>query len=253
MSGWPAGVDRLVFDSIDSTNAEAARRVAAGLTAPLWIFAAEQTAGVGRRGRVWASPKGNFAATVVLPLKEPVHHAALRSFVAANALYDACRDTLGAASGLSLKWPNDVLYKDRKLAGILLETLGRGPSHLCIGFGVNLNSDPSGDTIEQGGLTPIRLGDHLHQAIDPLVFLSLLATHFDAWNRSFEAAGFAPTRSEWMKRAARLGQVITARTGQRSVTGIFETVDDTGALVLQAPDQRHLITAADIFFDETGV
>jgi BirA family biotin operon repressor/biotin-[acetyl-CoA-carboxylase] ligase len=253
MSGWPAGVDRLIFDSIDSTNAEAARRVAAGLTAPLWIFAAEQTAGVGRRGRVWASPKGNFAATVALPLNEPVQFAALRSFVAANALYDACQDTLGAAVGLSLKWPNDVLYKDRKMAGILLETLGHGPSHMCIGFGVNLNSDPSGESIEQGALPPIRLGDHLNKHIDPLDFLSLLATHFDAWNRSFEAAGFAPTRSVWMERAARLGQVITARTGQRSVTGIFETVDENGVLVLQAPDQRHLITAADIFFDETGI
>ena len=87
----------------------------------------------------------------------------------------------------------------------------------------------------------------------PLDFLTLLATHFDAWNRSFEVAGFAPPRKVWMERAARMGQVITARTGQRSVTGIFETVDENGVLVLQAPDKRHLITAADIFFDETGI
>lgn len=253
MTGWPAGVERLVFDTIDSTNAEAARRVAAGQSAPLWIFAAEQTAGVGRRGRVWASPKGNFAATVVFPLRQPVHVAALHSFVAANALYDTCRDVLGAEAGLSLKWPNDVLFRDRKMAGILLETLGIGPSHMCIGFGVNLNSDPSADSIEQGALAPIRLGDHRDAAIDPLEFLTLLATHFDAWQRSFDAAGFAPARRVWMSRAARLGEVITARTGQRAVSGVFETVDDSGALVLQAADQRHLITAADIFFDETGI
>lgn len=253
MTGWPVGVDRLVFDTIDSTNAEAARRVAAGLTGSLWIFAAEQTAGVGRRGRVWASPKGNFAATVVIPLKEPVHVAALRSFVAANALFDACKDTLGSAADLSVKWPNDVLFKDRKMAGILLETLGRGPSHLCIGIGVNLNSDPSADSLDQGALAPIRLGDYSDDPIDPLEFLSRLAMYFDAWNRSFEATGFAPTRKVWMTRAARLGQVITARTGRRTVSGIFETVDDSGALVLQTPDERHLITAADIFFDETGL
>lgn len=252
MSGWPAGVDRLVFDSIDSTNAEAARRVAAGLFAPLWIFAAEQTAGVGRRGRAWASPKGNFSATVVFPLREPVHTAALRSFVAANALYDTCRDVLGADTGLTLKWPNDVLYRDRKMAGILLETLGTGPSHMCIGFGVNLNSDPSADSIEQGALSPIRLADQLDAPIDPLGFLSVLATHFDAWNRSFETAGFAPSRRAWLQRAARIGETITARTGTRSISGIFETVDESGALVIQAPDKRHLITAADIFFGETG-
>jgi BirA family biotin operon repressor/biotin-[acetyl-CoA-carboxylase] ligase len=253
MTGWPAGVDLRIFDSIDSTNAEAARRVTAGLTAPLWIFAAEQTAGVGRRGRVWASPKGNFAATVVFPLNGPVRVAALRSFVAANALYDTCRDVLGDATGLSLKWPNDVLFHDRKMAGILLETLGRGPSHMCIGFGVNLNSDPSDETIEAGALAPIRLGDHTDGPIDPLEFLTLLATHFDAWNRSFDTVGFAPTRKAWMTRAARVGQVVTARTGTRTLSGIFETVDESGALVLQAADGRHLITAADIFFDETEV
>ena len=56
-----------------------------------------------------------------------------------------------------------------------------------------------------------------------------------------------------MERAARIGESITARMGNRSVSGIFETVDENGVLVLQAPDQRHLITAADIFFDETGI
>lgn len=253
MTGWPVGVDRVVFDSIDSTNAEAARRVAAGMTAPLWIFASEQTAGVGRRGRVWATPKGNFAASVIIPLKEPVQAAALRSFVAANALYDACGVTQGSASGLALKWPNDVLFRDCKMAGILLETLGRGPSHMCIGFGVNLNSDPARENIEQGALAPIRLSDHADAPIDPLEFLTLLAAHFDVWNRSFEVAGFAPNRKVWMERAARIGEVITARMGTRSVTGIFETVDENGMLVLQAPDERHLIAAADIFFDETGI
>lgn len=251
MGTWPAGVERLIFDSIDSTNAEAARRVAAGQTAPLWIFSAEQTAGVGRRGRYWATPKGNFAASIVIPMTGPLQVAALRSFVAANALYDACRDTLGADTGLSLKWPNDVLFHDRKLAGILLETFGKGPSHLCIGFGVNLNSNPSGDGLEPGAVTPIRLGDHLAEPIDPMAFLTCLATHFAAWNRSFERTGFTTTRAVWMARAARLGQVVTARTANGSVSGIFETVDDSGALVLRDGEARHLITAADIFFEET--
>lgn len=253
MTGWPAGVERQIFDSIDSTNAEAARRVEAGLTAPTWIFAAEQTAGVGRRGRAWASPKGNFAATVVFPLPVSVEAAAQQSFVAANALYDTCRDTLGSEAGLSLKWPNDVLLHDRKLAGILLATLGNGPSHLCVGIGVNLNRDPESDSLETGAVPPIRLVDYAEAPIDPLAFLTLLAHHFDRWRRSYDKVGFAATRGVWMARAARLGEVITARMGDRSVTGIFETVDDSGALVLQTPDGRLQITAADIFFDEAEV
>lgn len=252
LADWPAGVERLVFDTIDSTNAEAARRVAAGQAAPLWIFAAEQTAGVGRRGRAWASPKGNFSASIVFPLTGSLSDAALQSFVAANALYDTCRDILGSDADLSLKWPNDVLLHDRKLAGILLQTLGAGPSHLCIGFGVNLNADPDTGHLEPGALAPVRLGDYTQAPIDPEAFLTRLAANFAAWSRSFGTTGFATTRAVWMARAARLGQRITARTGQHSVTGIFVTVDDGGALVLQADDTRHRITAADIFFDGTG-
>ena len=92
-------------------------------------------------------------------------------------------------------------------------------------------------------------GDHLADPIDPIAFLTRLARHFAAWNRSFERTGFTTVRAVWMARAARLGQVVTARTAKQSVSGIFETVDDSGALVLRDDNRRHLITAADIFFE----
>ena len=252
MASWPSGTERQIFDSIDSTNAEAARRVASGVLAPAWIFSHEQTRGVGRRGRHWASPKGNFSASHVFPLTVPLARAALYSFVAANALYDTCAEVLGIDADLTLKWPNDVLLQGRKLAGILLETMGQGPSHLCIGIGVNLNSLPEAQTLEQGAMTPIRLGDVLGSDIDPEAFLNRLAARFANQAQSFTSHGFGPTRTLWLSRAARLGETLTARTGQQVLTGTFETVDDTGALVLQAPDKRHLISAADIYFDETG-
>ncbi len=253
MDTWPEGVQRQVFDTLDSTNSEAARQVAGGqLQAPLWILAKQQTRGVGRRGRVWASPKGNFSASVVFPLTVPLRTAALYSFVAANALYETCRGVLGADADLSLKWPNDVLLQDRKLAGILLETLGAGPSHLCIGIGVNLNDAPSADVLEQGSLAPVRLADFSDDPIAPASFLARLAQAFATEAQSFETLGFAPTRTKWLSRAARQGKVITAHTGKVRLRGVFETVDADGALVLQTLDGRHKITAADIYFDETG-
>ena len=80
MSGWPEGVGRRVLHSVDSTMAEGAR-IAASLAGPEWLLALEQTAGHGRRGRAWASPKGNFFASLVLQPKEAPDQVALRSFV----------------------------------------------------------------------------------------------------------------------------------------------------------------------------
>ena len=85
---WPERTGRIILDETDSTMAEAARRVAT-LSRPTWIMARHQTAGRGRRGRTWANPGGNFAATYVLKPGGNAASAALRSFMAANALFEA--------------------------------------------------------------------------------------------------------------------------------------------------------------------
>ena len=133
-ASWPDGYGRLVCESIDSTLSEAARR-APELTGPLWILAEEQTAARGRRGRSWATPKGNFAGTLMMRRVEAPGIAALRSFVASLALRRAFVRVTGDEGAFALKWPNDVLLNGGKVAGILLETIG---DHLAIGIGVNL-------------------------------------------------------------------------------------------------------------------
>ena len=78
----------LAFDSLDSTNAESRRRAEAGEAGPLWITAAVQTAGRGRRGRAWSTERGNLAATLLTPTHRPAAEAAQMSFVAALAVAD---------------------------------------------------------------------------------------------------------------------------------------------------------------------
>lgn len=239
---WPAGTARVVLAEADSTMAEAARRAPAG---PCWILALRQTAGRGRRGRVWVDPPGNFAATLSLPLRCPAPEAALRSFTAALALYEALAG-LGAGP-LSLKWPNDVLLGGGKLAGILLESHGVGPDvrRLAIGIGVNLAEAPPG---EPGALPPVSLKGATGLEIGPEAFLDRLAPAFAGWEARLQAEGFAPIRAEWLARAARLGQRVTARTARESVEGCFETLDDSGALVLATAAGRRTIPAGEVFF-----
>jgi BirA family transcriptional regulator, biotin operon repressor / biotin---[acetyl-CoA-carboxylase] ligase len=238
-----------VLPSVDSTNAEAARR-ASSQVAPLWILAGEQTGGRGRRGRPWASPRGNFHATLLLHPAEPPELVALRSFTAALALRDACVALTGLAEGFALKWPNDVLLNGGKLAGILLESTGQGGRvrHLAIGIGVNLIAAPAAAQVEPDALRPVSLLGETGLRVTPEAFLDALAPAFARWEAAFQAQGFAPLRDEWLAHAARLGQTIRARTGVSTREGVFETVDSTGALVLRTPTATLAIPAAEVFF-----
>ncbi len=240
---WPAGVDRLILDETDSTNAEAARRAASSARRPTWIMARRQTAARGRRGRAWAAPDGNLSATCLLFPDEPPHIAALRSFVAANALFDALAQFVDPAR-LALKWPNDLLFDGGKAAGILLESAGQrgGLDWLAIGIGVNLASAPPRDAAAT--VAPVALGLDLA----PEDMLTALAVAFAAEEAQFRAQGFAPIREKWLARAARLGEVVTARTARETLTGRFEDLDPSGELLLSTPLGPRRIAAADVFF-----
>lgn len=229
--------------------AEAAR-LAPHLSGPAWILAREQTAGRGRRGRDWVDPPGNFAATLILRPRGGPAGAALFSFVAALALDQALAHVAGPRTRLAIKWPNDVLLNGGKVAGILLESLGTGSAltHLAIGVGVNLAHAPDAGVLEPGAVQPVCLEGETGARLTPEEFLPVLAAAFQRWQQQFETYGFTPIRTAWLARAARLGQPITARTGTQSHDGIFETIDDTGALVLATAQGRMAIAAADVFF-----
>ncbi|MCQ0092637.1 biotin--[acetyl-CoA-carboxylase] ligase [Roseovarius sp. M141] len=243
---WPVGYGRHMLPEVDSTNAEG-MRLASELAGPTWIFAARQIAGRGRRGRVWGDPEGNFAASLVLRPAEPPERAALRSFVASLALYDAL-SALAPGADLALKWPNDVLLSEGKLAGILLEgssSAGR-LAHLVIGIGVNLAGVPVPG--EARAVPPVSLLSGTGVQVTPERLLDHLAAAYGRREAVFVRDGFAPIRADWLARAARLGQIVTARTMREETTGRFETVDEDGNLVLSTAGGRRAIPAADVFF-----
>lgn len=251
MAPWPAGTGREVHATLDSTNAEALRRAAAGAAAPLWILALRQTAARGRRGRVWAMPRGAFAASLLLRPDGPPAEAALRSFVAALGLCDALVAATGLPERFALKWPNDVLLDGGKLAGILLETGGApGPLALAIGFGVNLAAAPAPSDLEPGALPPVGLAAATGAELEPEAFLDLLAPAVARWEARLRADGFGPVRAAWLALAARLGAPLVARTPGREIAGRFETIDATGALVLATATGRVTLPAADTHFPE---
>jgi len=246
---WPEGVARHVLATTDSTNAHALREAPAS-QGPAWFLGLEQTAGRGRRARAWSSPPGNFHGTLLLFPKETPDLVALRSFAASLALRDAFVALTGLPDAFSLKWPNDVLLNGAKVAGILLEatSAGAGVQALAIGIGVNLIAHPDQTAMEAGALPAVSLLSETGLRVTPESFLAALAPAYARWEAVFTAQGFAPLRDAWLTHAAKLGETIRARTGKDTYTGVFDTIDSSGNLILITATGRLAIPAAEVFF-----
>ena len=244
MAHWPPGYDRLILDQTDSTNEEARRRAPAAK--PLWILARKQTAGRGRLGRGWSSPRGNLSATLLIGRDEAPGELAKFSFHAALAVADLFAHFASGAE-IASKWPNDTLLNGKKAAGILLENFGPGGgrnANLAIGIGINLAHHPDPETSRW---PPTSLLAESGRAPGIEEALLVLADRLDYW---LGIADFATVRAAWLARASHLGQRIEVRLPNETLIGIFEDVDADGALVLRTPAGPRRITAADIHFPE---
>lgn len=242
---WPEGYGLITLEEVGSTNTEAAR-LAPDLDRPTWIHAHRQSAARGRRGRHWQMPEGHFSATLVMRPGGVPGWAALRSFMAANALFETLALHIDRTR-LAKKWPNDVLLDQGKVAGILLDSAGQGGrvDWLAIGFGVNLTDAPE---VRDAAFPPVGLAAQGGRAVTPERFLTELAGHYATEESILEQLGFEPIREKWLQDAARLGETITARTTQGDITGVFRSIDGQGHLLLDTPEGRKTIPAADVYF-----
>lgn len=240
---------RLVaLDSIDSTNEEARRRIVAdpeGVPEGTLIWAAEQTAGRGRRGRSWSSPRGNLYMSLVLRPACAPGTAAQLGFVAAVALAETLEPLLSGAGRVRVKWPNDVLVDGAKVSGILLEAVSASGrlDGLILGMGVNLKWRP-----ESGLYRTISLAEAGATLDDPGELLERLAGRVLAWYETWRREGFAPVRAAWLRQAVGLGQPIEVRLDHETLHGRFVALDESGALALELPAGRRLVAAGDVYF-----
>jgi BirA family biotin operon repressor/biotin-[acetyl-CoA-carboxylase] ligase len=236
-----AGVRLLAYDEIDSTNAEALRLLRAGERGPLWITATRQSAGRGRRGREWISVPGNLHASLLLTDPGPAEHWPQLSFVAALAVHDAVVEVAPEIRPmLELKWPNDLLLSGAKFAGILIEGEGaEAAGAVAIGIGVNCTAHPAGAAYPA---TDLAAGGAHVTAAALLAALSVkMPGRVAQWNGG---NGFATIRADWLARAAGLGENIRVALADRELAGRFEGLDDSGCLVLIAPDGSETVVAA---------
>jgi len=246
----PAPFTLVALDAVDSTNDEARRRIQRGAAADLLaITAACQSAGRGRRGRVWVSPPGNLHLSLLVRHDGPPAQAAELGFAAAAALAEAIEAVLPQAEA-RCKWPNDVMLRRRgeevpfaKTAGMLLETEGDG--WLILGIGLDVVAAPPPGQVLQPARALAELGWSGGAAPVLAAFCRAFAPLLTEWR----ADGFAPVRAAWLARALGLGGPATVRLDSSTLTGRFVALDPDGALVLdQGAAGPVRIRAGDVFF-----
>jgi BirA family biotin operon repressor/biotin-[acetyl-CoA-carboxylase] ligase len=250
-----AGYRLAAFDHIGSTNAEAISRAREGERGPIWFVTSEQTAGRGRRHRPWIAPRGNLASSILEVIDVSPAVAATLGFAAGLALEAALQKVSIEASlrsagsddmKFSLKWPNDVLAGRQKLAGILLEAEAVAEERLAVvvGIGTNVVAAPEGTPTPATSLAA--LGVHIGPE-------ELFATLSDAWAEFRgiwdRGRGFGEIRRLWLERAAGLGQPVAVRTSGAAVEGTFDTIDETGCLIVRTSGGQLVpVSAGDVYF-----
>lgn len=222
-----------LHDQIDSTNAHLLALAKQGQASGCVCVAEHQTAGRGRRGRQWVSPFGqNLYLSVLWHYQNGPAAIAGLSLALGVAVVRALQ-ALGL-NEVGLKWPNDIYYKQRKLAGILVEVSGEsgGPCHAVIGLGLNLYlSAQQAVGIEQAwtDLASV-IGENWHQQRNYL--LALLLNQLMPVIANFETQGLPHYIEEWRQFDCMKQQAVTLYIGQQAYEGQIIGIDDNGLLQL---------------------
>ena len=239
-------IDKIqIFDEIDSTNSEALRQIQSGNTQNRVVVASSQTAGRGRRGRHWVSLK-NEGIYLSLTRRFSMEANALQalSLVTAISVLEALRE-LGA-QGLQLKWPNDVLFENKKLSGILLELQHKDAARFVV-FGIGVNIELSADSLESIDRPVTDLNNIISEPPSRVILLTELLNQLSRNLEEYENSGFSSFEERWNCLDCYRMSDIEIQNGERRLTGKSLGVDSEGSLLLQTAKGIQPISGGEVF------
>ena len=236
---WPVSI----HESLDSTNAESLRAIDRGQTAPFVILAERQLAGRGRRGRKWVSPFAeNIYYSLVLRMDGGMRQLEGLSLVVGLAVLSALREM--GIERVGLKWPNDVLVGNKKIAGILLELVGDPADvcHLVIGIGINANMRVASEVDQAWTSVFLESG----KAINRNSLVSSLNQSLLTYLKRHESSGFAAIQAEWESNHLWQGREVSLIAGVHQVDGTVMGIDQQGALRLRVEGEEKVFSGGEL-------
>jgi BirA family biotin operon repressor/biotin-[acetyl-CoA-carboxylase] ligase len=229
--------------SLPSTNDLALRLTEIPVPEGTVVLADEQTAGRGRLGRRWASPRGGVWLSVILRPGLPAGEVPLIGLAAASATAGAVREVTHLPA--RVKWPNDVLVDGRKVAGILAEA-APGNEWLVIGIGVNANIPA--DALPQGAACPATsLQAALGHAVDRDALIRTMLRGLERGYELLVSGGACDTLRRWRELTDTLGRPVRVEMTGGVLEGEAHDIDETGALLVRTMDGSiHRVLAGDV-------
>ena len=226
---WHEKYKLLVFDEIDSTNSEAIRIAQTSCPQENYVLLAKQQAqGRGRTTKTWYSSRGNLHSTILLYHHIDSQYISQLSFVTAVAVHSTITALASKKiNNITLKWPNDVLINNKKVSGILIESI---KNYLIIGVGINIIVSPVNVDQEITNLSAEGIN-----ILSPEEILEIYITNFEKYFNIWKNQGFNKIKQYWLKRSYKLGEKITINDGNTKVTGAFMGLEIDGAIKLQLP------------------
>jgi BirA family biotin operon repressor/biotin-[acetyl-CoA-carboxylase] ligase len=222
---------------MDVARQEAQKGAAAGTV----ILAGEQTRGRGRVGRTWLTPPGNIALSVIL--RPDITHLPYLIMLASLALVGSIEKVTGLKT--QVKWPNDVLIRGEKVAGILIENELRGGrvAYAIIGIGINVSLGPGDKAAIPAATTS--LNEVVGREISRIAVVRQLLMEMERWYLTLTDG--ESIYQAWRGRLVTLGKRVSVASGESQLEGIAESVDKSGALMLRQSDGSLVkIVAGDI-------
>lgn len=235
-----------VHDALGSTSDRCASLAAAGEPGGLAVLALRQTSARGSRGRGWQSPAGNLSLSVLLRPAGTLADAGGWPLLTGVAVVEAARPLLPDPAALSLKWPNDVLLRGRKLAGILIDTAldpAGGLRWLVIGVGANLAVAP-----DVPGRETACLANEGIAPPPPENFARDLLDRLAHWHSVLLGDGFPAIRAAWLARAHPVGTALAIAVGEIRVEGAFAGLSPEGHLLLRTPGGIRTFATGEVLF-----
>jgi len=236
----------LRFDSLPSTNIEAAQRAIEGAAEGLCVVASEQTAGRGRLQRQWISPKGSGLYFSIV-LRPRIHQSSwpLITLAAALAVHDALLETYLLKT--DIKWPNDILSNNRKLCGILAETVDTTEGRaLVLGIGVNLTSSAFPPEVHQIA-TSVQLETGKVPNLE-IILRNLMIALQRRYEMLQSVCGAEEILREWSVRSSYAsGKRIRVANGQEVLEGTTRGLESDGALRVETDEgEIRIVRAGDV-------
>ena len=238
------GSNILYFKSLSSTNLYAKNLIKNKPIEGTVIIADTQTKGRGRKNRSWFSPEGGLWFSIILYPKIPTQYAMLVTMATSISLVQAINKLTGLSP--NIKWPNDLLLKNKKICGILTELDAEMDriNYSIVGVGINVNNYIENDLKDKAA----SIVNFYNKNVSRVDLLKLFLRYFDTNYSKLISKDFGFIRNLWLVYSDIIGKKIKLKREDSEIVGIVEDIDDTGCLILNVDDKKIKVVSGDLEF-----